>query len=518
MNLVDDPWIPCIRRDGMRCLASLRDCFADDSMADLAVRPHERVALMRLLLCVSYAAVGIPEDDDGWEDLREALPSAVPAYLNSWRDSFELFHPQKPFLQVAGLRSASAREEPTPCSKLDFALASGNNSTLFDHEALSERHFSPAWLARNLLTFQMFSLGGLIGSVHWGKTVTGRSSCDGPCAAASMLHTFLRRESLRDSVHGNMLSEESLPEYQRLGEGWQGRPLWERFPRNLDDEAAIHNATQTFLGRMVPLTRAVLLAETGADMVLGDGLPFPSFTSPQRPFPPEVTATVTVITSGKKQERILLGAQPGKAIWRQLAALTVRRHADGLGGCAALAHCRDGQGADLVVCALCRDQAEVVDAVESVFHVPGAMFQTEGHALYESEVNRAESIARGLGTAVERYRRLVDGGWEGRLKLAGPRKGEELARLRAQAFCLYWTAVEAGLPLLWAMIGACGEADFPVARQRWMRHLGESATAAYAATCGRDRQRQMRAFVMGRRVLAGALRTYLEHDENKEEA
>ena len=114
MNLVDDPWIPCTRRDGMVRPASLRDCFTCDDIVDLAVRPHERVALMRLLLCVSYAAAGIPEDYDGWEGLRETLPLKVPAYLDQWRDSFELFHPQKPFLQVPGLRSASASGELTP--------------------------------------------------------------------------------------------------------------------------------------------------------------------------------------------------------------------------------------------------------------------------------------------------------------------------------------------------------------------------------------------------------------------
>lgn len=111
------------------------------------------------LLCVSYAAAGIPEDYDGWEGLRETLPLKVPAYLDQWRDSFELFHPQKPFLQVPGLRSASASGELTPCSKLDFSLATGSNSTLFDHAALMERTFAPEWLALSLLTYQMFSLG-----------------------------------------------------------------------------------------------------------------------------------------------------------------------------------------------------------------------------------------------------------------------------------------------------------------------------------------------------------------------
>lgn len=516
MNLVDDPWIPCIQRNGMVRPASLRDCFTREDILDLAVRPHERVALMRLLLCLGYAAAGIPEEYDRWKSLRKTLPSAVPAYLDQWRDSFGLFHPEKPFLQVAGLCGASASGEPTPCGKLDFSLASGNNSTLFDHAALTARSFTPEWLALNLLTYQMFSLGGLIGPVRWGDRVTGRSSCDGPCAPGSMLHTFLRRETLLDTVHANMLSEEELPDYQRLGDDWRGRPLWERFPRGLDDEPAVRNATQTFLGRMVPLTRAILLSRDRAGMLLGDGLAFPSYTHPQRPFPPEVTATI--IATGKKDARVLLGARPDKAIWRQLAALTVKRRGDEIGGCAALLHCHEEQGADIVVCGLARDQADVVDVVESVFHVPGAMFQTEGHALYEGEVARAESIARGLGNAVEHYRRLVDAGWERRLKQAGPRKGEELGRLKAQAFRHYWTAVETHLSLLGDMVRTCGSGAFLPVRQAWRTHLEKSARAAYAAACGKDTERQMRAYVTGSRSLAGCLRNYLERDANEEDA
>ena len=171
-----------------------------------------------------------------------------------------------------------------------------------------------------------------------------------------------------------------------------------------------------------------------------------------------------------------------------------------------------------MVCGLSRDQADVVDVLESVFHVPGAMFQTAGHALYEGEVARAENIAGGLGDAVERYRRLVDGGWEARLKLAGPKKGGELARLKAQAFRCYWTSVETGLSLLWDMVRTCGSEAFVPVQRVWWAHLEKSARAAYAAACGKDTERQMRAYVTGRRILAGRLRKYLEHDGKKEEA
>ncbi len=511
MNLVDDPWIPCIQQNGVIRKASLRDCFAREEILDLAVRPHERVALMRLLLCVSYAAAGIPEDYDGWEELRERLPSSVSAYLDQWRDSFELFHPEKPFLQVAGISGKKIR-----CSKLDFALASGNKTTLFDHAALTERAFPPEKLALNLLTYQMFSLGGLIGPVRWGDKVTGRSSCDGPCAPGSMLHTFLRRGTMLDTLHANMLSEEELSLYKQMGDDWMGRPLWEKIPRGLDDASDVRNATQTFLGRMVPLTRAILLSHDRARMILGDGLPFPSYTNPQRPFPPEVTATV--IATGKKDARTLLGVQSGKAIWRQLAALTVKRHGNEVGGCAALIHSYEEQGTDLVVCGLSRDQADVVDVVGSTFHVPGAMFHTEGHSLYEGEVALAENIAWGLGNAVERYRRLVDGGWVGRLKLAGPKKGEELARLKAQAFRYYWTSVETNLSLLWHMVRTCGSEAFLPVQQEWRAHLKKSAYTAYAAACGKDTERQIRAYVTGRRNLTSCLHSFLGCDKKKEEA
>ena len=93
-----------------------------------------------------------------------------------------------------------------------------------------------------------------------------------------MLHTFLRRGTMLDTLHANMLSEEELSLYKQMGDDWMGRPLWEKIPRGLDDASDVRNATQTFLGRMVPLTRAILLSHDRARMILGDGLPFPSYT------------------------------------------------------------------------------------------------------------------------------------------------------------------------------------------------------------------------------------------------
>ena len=294
MNIAFDPWIPCIGLNGTACRISLFQCLSDESIADLAVRPHQRVALMRLLLCISYAALGIPKDDTAWNTCRQRLPESASHYLAQWRDSFELFHQEKPFLQIPGLRGAGISktrgtaagtsieaEGLTPTSKLDFALATGNNSTLFDHEALNpHRSMPPEMLALNLLTFQMFSPGGLIGSVIWNGETTPRNSADAPCIPGSMLHTTLRGDNLPQTVWLNLLSADRLQDWKTAcGDNWMGRPVWEAFPSGLHDEERVRNATRTFLGRMVPLSRAILLQEDGASMLLGNGLTYPVFSS-----------------------------------------------------------------------------------------------------------------------------------------------------------------------------------------------------------------------------------------------
>ncbi len=536
MNLAFDPWIPCIRDDGSACLTSLFQCFTDESIVDMAVRPHERVALMRLLLCVAYAACGVPADYEEWMVCRERLPQAVSAYLEKWHDSFELFHPQKPFLQVAGLKSAAKPkvgpkgtsddddEQETgqnSVAKLDFALASGNNSTLFDHEALNSRRVtSPEKLALDLLTFQMFSAGGRIGKVLWAgnpmwlpeeNALASVKSSDAPCVPGSMLHTFVRGTDLLESVFLNMAAIDELGAYENLGKDWQGRPLWECFPQGPQDADAVHNATRTFLGRMVPLTRAVLLQEDGVNMLLGNGLDYPSFSNPKNPFPAEFSATVVM----RKDEQVLLGLQPGKAIWRQLHALTVKRH-DGLGGCLALQHCYGETDVDIVVDGLARDRADIVDAMESVFHVPSAMFAESGHKAYEAAVLQAEELEWALGRAVETWRAIIDGGWIGRLKMAGKDKEKERVKLRVLASREYWTAVEHNLPLLLTMTTALGSSEFPKKQAAWQALLRQSALRAYEMACSRDTERQMRGFVAGKRMLLSRARKILGQPEKEE--
>jgi len=112
-------------------------------------------------------------------------------------------------------------------------------------------------------------------------------------------------------------------------------------------------------------------------------------------------------------------------------------------------------------------------------------------------VKKSESWASRLGWAVEGYRRETDGGWEGRLKGAGPSKGELKAKLHTVATIHYWTTVEKNLPLLMNHIEAIGTDDALLTRETWRKMLSAAAREAYRIACGQETPRQMRAFAKG---------------------
>lgn len=522
MNIAFDPWIPVVTTSGEKKQVSLCSVLAEgEKFADLAVRPHERVSLMRLFLCVTHAALNGPKDYDEWCEVPKRLSGASQNYLAEWKDSFELFHKERPWLQVAGLSKDSGDkcsgidiEGWTPVSKLNFSFATGNNSTLFDHGGMDDdRLVFIGETILSMLTFQCFSPGGLISQVYWNNVQSGKSSKDGPCVPASMIHAFLRGKDLRSTIHLN------LPTYEHIkfsyGERDLGKPVWEMQPTSMNDSSRLENAATTYMGRLVPMTRLIRLHPSGGQMLLGDGFVYPPFTDG---FPPEPTATVVIKKNGKKEERALLSYRPAKAFWRELAAIVVKRSAEGAGGPLSLRAIQDGDECDLVVAALARDQATIIDTTESVFHIPSRLRTVEGTVTYEAEVKTAESTASCLGWALEAYRGDIDGGWEGRLKGAGPSKGALKAKLHSIATTHYWTTVEKNLSLLMAHIEAIGTDDAVITRESWRKMLFASTCEAYRIACGQETPRQMRAFAKGWQKLT-TMKDEFEADtpETKEE-
>ncbi len=519
MNVAFDPWIPVVTGAGERKLASLNEVFADgESFADLSVRPHERVSLMRLFLCVAHAALDGPRNYAEWRDVPRRLPEAALKYLTHWKDSFELFHKEKPWLQVAALNPISFNGENShddesgwsPLSRLCFTRASGINTTLFDHasngEYLTQYPFEE--IALNLLTFQNFFVaGGKASSRLWGNIEMKNppNPKGGPCSGKSILFTFLRGKELFASVHLNLNTYEDLKMLYGDSGGWLGRPLWEMPIKSPTDHAPLLNATQTHIGRLVPQTRILRISENRKQVLLGSGFLYPKFQDNKNSFHPDLFAT---IVPNKNNERVLLSAKPNHSVWRQLHSLAIRKRSasDSSRGPLCLLNILDASSCDIIANAMItnpKQAAEIVDFLESVLHIPAQLFSDVGNIAYESEVGKSELWANRLGWAVEGYRGEIDGGWEGRVKGAGPGKWELKEKLHSVATTHYWTAVEKNLRLLVAHIEAIGTDDAIPTRDAWRKMLFFSACVAYRTTCGQETPRQIRAFAKGWLRLTG---------------
>ena len=517
MNVAFDPWIPVVNSSGTRELASLYNVLAEgEKYADLAVRPHERVALMRLFICVAHAALDGPKNYDEWCKVPKRLPDAVLKYLMEWKDSFELFHATKPWLQVAGLKGVEKDGidvgKTSPIALLDFELATGNTSTLNDHGGQSKtRYISPDRVALNLLTFQNFSSGGGSPVAQWKTTKTLQvGNPDAPCLSQSMAHCLFRASTLADTIQLNLPTFETVGKVYRTvvvdkknGDNYVaiglGRPVWELFPSSPDLQAAsVANATKAYLGRLVPISRWIRLIQNQDQMYCCNGFKYDTYRDG---FAPEPTSAVRVITKKDKKgvstsERKVVKVEPSRALWRELSALLMKRSADGLGGPLAMVNAPYDSEFDFHVCAITRDQASMDITVESVFHISPSFLNNI--SIYQEEVLAAESIARKLRWSIEEYRTAVDNDWKSRVKRTQAKEQNALKdRLAQPALLSFWTAIEKSLQLLMAHIEAIGtDAAIPT-RVSWRNMLFSAACESYQVACGQETPRQMKAFAKG---------------------
>lgn len=484
MNLTTDAWIPALRADGTRALFSLQVLIAEAHMLrDLAVKPHERIALMRLLLCITQAALDGPADENEWQDCRDAIQPRVRTYLEKWRTSFKLFGEGPRFLQLPNLKPGKDTDEGNAATKLDLALATGNNSTLFDNGAGEDRTVAAARAALNLLTFQCFSPGGRIGVARWnGQDTPGKGSSNhAPCTPSSMLHTFVLGSSLLETIARNLLTKELVT--ANIVKGW-GRPTWEIPVNSANDAAAIENATLTYLGRLVPYSRALSVNVTGESIILGNGLDYPIYPAYR-----EATASVV----WRKDEPGLLPASTGRGIWRQLHAITVKRRADAdsTAGPLALSLNAFRQESALWIGAFVTDKAKIEDLLEATYTVPPALFDPFGRAAYESGVKYAEASESSVMKAI--------GAYASALKIDGP------AYDRARQH--FWTCVEQALGDLFTVARELTPPE-QLAAAPWGRAVRAAAIEAYDRSCSRRTPRQIQAYALGLRHLFASAQSF----------
>jgi CRISPR system Cascade subunit CasA len=103
-NLIDEPWIPVVTRDGARVEVGIGDALRNGHSIDRIEHdsPLVVVSIYRLLLAVLYRALRGPVDFDAAVELLEnGLPGQqIEGYLSQWHERFWLFDKRFPFWQV----------------------------------------------------------------------------------------------------------------------------------------------------------------------------------------------------------------------------------------------------------------------------------------------------------------------------------------------------------------------------------------------------------------------------------
>lgn len=113
-NLLDEPWIRVTRLDGEADEVSLLTLFreAADIEGIHGEIASQDVAILRLLLAICHRTMDGPPDLATWREYWQTpgkLGTQACAYLERFRDRFDLRDPQRPFFQVAGIHTASGK-------------------------------------------------------------------------------------------------------------------------------------------------------------------------------------------------------------------------------------------------------------------------------------------------------------------------------------------------------------------------------------------------------------------------
>jgi CRISPR system Cascade subunit CasA len=326
-DLISEPWIP-VTRGGRRGEVGLLDALVEAQDIDgLALDdPHEAVAVLRqVLLPVVLDALGAPRSREEWARRWEAGRFAesdgerLAGYLAKNADRFDLFHPVRPFAQVAGLRTAKG--ETKPVSLLVPRLAAGNNVPLFSARLENDPpSLAPAAAARALLAAHCWDTAAIKTGADGDPRVKAGKTTGNPTGPLGQLGVVVPvGETL---FHTLLLNAPVLPQGLRLDD----RPQWRR-----DEPAGPRWAERPVLGLLDLLTwqarRVRLLAEpdgTAAEgvvvrrVVLSAGDRLAASVHELEPH----TAWRQVERPGRGEPPVRpVRHQPGRAAWRGLEAL-----------------------------------------------------------------------------------------------------------------------------------------------------------------------------------------------------
>lgn len=412
-NLIDEAWIPVLMKDGTNRAVSLGDIFADadGAIADLALNPYERVAVFRLLLCIAQAALGPDrlKDEDAWKAAKSDVGPVSTDYLRKWHHRFFLYGPHA-FLQPDDVKPIIGKDGKQPdhnsdISKLCLARASGNNSTLFDHEATTpNREMSDSERVVNLLVFQAFSAGGRFSSCIWDGAVSpvNGSAFAAPSREGDMLFSILTGSYLIETVWLNLLTKRTLDAAKiRFG-----TPVWEIGVLSKNN---VNDCAWSYLGHLLPISRVVKLFPANDKVVIGEGVVYPTL-NPDKKNPEKRPygwrePMATVKPNGDDPPDYV-SSDPTRLPWRDLDSILAVNENSGSKSSLALRNIEyldDEKEFVLWMGGLCTDQAKDIEVVEWMARLSREWLEHPKINRYRSEIDWSEKQATALYFACKLY-------------------------------------------------------------------------------------------------------------------
>lgn len=161
-NLLDDPWIPCKMKSNEYTMLSIKEVLYNpqEIFEISSENPLIVISLYRLLLAILHRNFG-PKNREEWIKIYkkgEWDKNVLDQYFIRWYHKFELFNePEHRFYQI----EIPEITQPTPITKINHALSSGNNAALFDHTWDSDAlPMNIEYAVSLLIAYQNYAVGG----------------------------------------------------------------------------------------------------------------------------------------------------------------------------------------------------------------------------------------------------------------------------------------------------------------------------------------------------------------------
>lgn len=459
-DLLEQPWIPAISASGQRADASLRSLLETPErwQAIEASNPVECLSLYRLLLAICHRAIGPGDEAQRLAILQEWPRDSIARYFDDRLTAFDLFDEARPFMQVAGLRSAKELR-PSPWTRLAFDRASGNVKRIWDHSRDGEVPLLDcASAARILVAHLQFTPGGLVKALRTSGTA-------GP--GASLLISMPLGRNLHETLALCLVP-------QTAAEFASDLPAWEASSPSV---AELRSGKQVVpsgpAARYTWLSRAILFIprEEGLSSALyAEGVPMAA-----SPVSDPMSASIMV----KGEARNLL-IREDRALWRDfhaLAGAAGSRTPAVVENAASVRFARDDyEPIDLLAGGLQPDQMKLVLWRLEERRISPQLLERGGNAIValESGIKVADKAGQDLFSALGQ----LASNW---LQQASDNEPKQAAisevRSRMQAMPRFWGALE---PAYWRLVSCLGDGNDPaICLSEWRTDIEACLRAAW---------------------------------------